>query len=247
MKHIKAFNESKEKRVFKNTDDDIKEFFINYFDDNRISIENSLLKISSNEVIEETSYMKDVKDFRKCKVVTIRVSKLNGVKIGMTNCLNNLDIFKNVIRDIETFYEFLGEEVNFKIDMDYMGLSVKFVLLGDDIESEESDSDKIDKYLLSIKEVIHNMGHKRVNINSNNLDIKFTKKGDTYNIWNLLNKVGNGQINLQNYGSDWRWETTNNIDLYLELVNIRNEAWENGLKFDVRGYDKQVVLGIIRI
>ena len=68
MKHLIKFNESVNSEKFKNTDDDIKLFFIDYIDANpqSFSIKNALL--FNNTVVPETSYIPDISKYRKCKI-----------------------------------------------------------------------------------------------------------------------------------------------------------------------------------
>jgi hypothetical protein len=122
-----------------------------------------------------------------------------------------------------------------------MGLTVKFITLGDMIKPEESQSAKIDDYLKRIGDCIKRKGHKRQTINGNWLDMRFAKKGGgplgfDYAISDKLRKIGEGILTHEN--------TTNEIDR--ELITIRNEAWEDGLKFSLSGGDQQVVVKLVK-
>jgi hypothetical protein len=241
MKHIRKFNESGEAVTFKNTDEDILYFFTDYTDEdpNALKIKNGL--IYDGRFIEDTSYMKDPSKYRRAKLITLRVGKPDGIQIHMGKCMTDLEMLSNTLLDIQRFYALSDEDVNYTITSDYMGLVVQFITLGDMVKPEESQSSKIDGYLKRISECIKKKGHKRQTIRGNFLDIRFPKKGGgplgfDYHITNKLFKIGNGEINLNN--------VTNDIEE--ELVNIRNEAWEDGLKFNLSGVDQQIVVRLVK-
>lgn len=242
MKHLKKFNESVETKTFKNTDSDIRVFFTDYTDDkpDSLTIKNGL--IYNGRVVEETTYMKDPSKYRRCKVITLDIDQPeNGIITSGGKCMTDLDSLSNVIEDIKRFYALSGEEVNYIINSDYSGLSVTFITLGDIPRSEESQSDKIDGYLQRVKEWIRKKGHKKQTIGGNWLDMRFSKKGAPsfgwdYYVSRKLRKVADGILTLDN--------TTDDVDR--DLINIRNEAWEDGLKFELSGGDNQVVLKLVK-
>lgn len=109
--------------------------------------------------------------------------------------------------------------------------------MGDVPKSEETQATKIDGYLKRIGECIKKKGHKRQTIEGNWLDMRFAKKGDfDIAIGRKLRRIGSGEINIDN--------TTDNVDL--DLIRIRNEAWEDNLKLDISGGDQQVVLKLVK-
>lgn len=235
MKHLKSFNESDVS--FKNDDDDIKLFFTDYTDDNpeSLTIQDGL--VYDGRFIEDTSYIKDPSKYRRAKLVTLTVSKPDGINVHTGKCLTDIETLSNLLSDIKRFYELSGEDVNYKINTDFLGLSVKFITLGDMVNQEESQSDKIDEYLKRIGELIKKKGHKRQTIKGNFLDMRFAKKGDfDIAISRKLRRIGTGEFNLDN--------TNDNIDR--ELITIRNEAWNDNLKFYISGGDQQVVLKLVK-
>jgi hypothetical protein len=242
MKHLKKFNENTEVKSFKNSDDDIRMFFTDYTDDRpgSLTIENGL--VYDGQFITDTTYMKDPSKYRRAKLITLDVCDADGISTkGMGKCLTNLEVLQNLLSDIERFYSMSGEEVNYSINTDYSGLVVKFITLGDVPGAEESQATKIDGYLQRVKEWIRKRGHKRQTINGNWLDMRFTKKGAPtmgydYYVGEKLRKVGEGIYTLDN--------TTDASDR--ELITIRNEAWEDGLKFSISGGDNQVVLKLVK-
>jgi hypothetical protein len=241
MKHLKKFNEDNNVREFDEySDEDIKMLFTDYTDEDPDSLKIENVLIYDGRVIKETPYMKDVSKYRKAKVVTLDLGDLDGISLpGMSGkCSTSFDKIQKVIKEIDRFYDLSEEkEVNFNIGMDWSGLKITFVLMGGYAKQEETMSDKIDGYLIRAKEWLNSMGHKRVTIKGNWLDARFAKKNDySFGISDTFYKVGNGTMNLDNPRSD----------RYIPLIELRNEAWEDGLKFDISGGDQQVVLKLVR-
>lgn len=239
MKHLRRFNENES---FKTSDDDIREFFFDYTDENpnSLKIENGL--VYDGQFITDTTYMKDPSKYRKAKLITLEVCDANGISTkGMGKCLTNLDVLQRLLEDIKRFYDISGEDVNYSINTDYSGLEVKFITLGESAKAEESQADKIDGYLQRIKECIKKKGFKRQTIRGNWLDMKFPAKGGgvygfAFAVGDKLRRIEDGRVNLDN--------TENEVDR--ELIKVRNEAWEDGLKFSISGGDNQVVLKIVK-
>jgi hypothetical protein len=245
MKHLKKFNENGEAVAFKNTDQDIQLFFTDYSDENpnALTIKNGLVLRNGNDArfLDDTTYIKDPSKYRRAKLITLRVGKPNGIKLKMGNCMTDLEMLSNTLLDIQRFYNLSGEDVNYTINTDYMGLTVEFITLGDMIKSEESQSTKIDEYLKRVADCIKKKGHKKQTINGNWLDMKFPKIGGgpmgySYGVSNKLRKIGSGELEFD--------MTTDTIDR--DLITIRDEAWEDGLKFDISGGDNQVVLKLVK-
>lgn len=238
MKHLKKFNESDEVKTFKNTDEDIQMFFTDYTDENSdaLTIKNGL--VYDDRFVEDTSYMKNPSKYRRAKLITLNVCEADGISTpGMGSSLTNLEVLQNLLEDIKRFYALSGEDINYSINTDYSGLTVEFIVLGDVPKAEESQTDKIDGYLKRIGECIKKKGHKRQSIKGNWLDMRFAKKGD-YDIMisSKLGKIADGTLNLDN--------TTNEIDK--EIIAIRNEAWEDGLRMNISGGDQQVVVKLVK-
>jgi len=241
MKHLRKFNESSEESVtFKNTDEDIQMFFTDYTDENpdALTIKNGL--IYDGRFLEDTSYMKDPSKYRRAKLITLKVGKPNGIQIQMSKCMTDIEMLSNTLLDIQRFYDLSGEDINYTINTDYTGLTVEFITLGDMIKSEESQASKIDEYLKRIGECIKKKGFKRQSIKGNWLDIKFSK-ADSRNYYdhgvsNKLGKIGRAELTYD--------MTADVVDR--ELITIRNEAWEDGLKFYITGGDQQVVVKLVK-
>ena len=242
MKHLRKFNESTEETVtFKNTDEDIELFFTDYTDENpnALKITNGL--VHDGEFRSDTSYMKDTSKYRRAKLIELNVGKANGVSISSGKCMTDLEMLSNTLLDIKRFYDLSGEDINYTINTNYMGLTVKFITLGDMIKPEESQSAKIDDYLKRVGECIKKKGHKRQTIDGNWLDMRFAKKGGgplgfDYAISNKLRKIGSGELTYD--------MTADVVDR--EIITVRDEAWEDGLKFNISGGDNQVVLKLVK-
>lgn len=240
MKHLRKFNESVEAVTFKNTDEDIQLFFTDYSDENpnALTIKNGL--VYDGKFVEDTSYIKDASKYRRAKLITLRVGKPNGIQVNSGKCMTDLEMLSNTLLDIQRFYDLSGEDINYKISTDYMGLTVDFITLGDMVKPEESKTGKIDEYLKRIGECIKKKGFKRQSINGNWLDIKFTKADSRsyldHGVSNKLGRIGRGELTYD--------MTADVVDR--ELITVRNEAWEDGLKFYISGGDQQVVLKLVK-
>jgi hypothetical protein len=245
MKHLRKFKESAEVVTFKNTDEDIQLFFTDYTDEdtNALTIKNGLVIKNGNDArfIDDTTYMRDSSKYRRAKLITLRVGKPNGIQLKTGKCMSDLEMLSNTLLDIQRFYDLSGEDINYTINTDYMGLTVQFITLGDMVKSEESKFSKIDEYLKRIGECIKKKGHKKQTIDGNFLDMRFAKKGGgplgfDYAISSKLRKIGLGELTFD--------MTADVIDR--EIITVRNEAWEDGLKFDISGGDNQVVLKLVK-
>jgi hypothetical protein len=241
MKYLKRFIESAtEVREFdEHTDADIRQLFTDYTDENPDSLVIKNVFVHDGSVVPETAYMKDASKYRKAKMVTLSLGKVDGISLpGMERCMTSFDKLREVLREIERFYDLSEEkEINFNIGMDWKGLIVTFIIMGGFAKQEESLAEKIDGYLNRIKEALNSMGHRRVTVKGNWLDARFAKKNDySFGISNKLHKIGRGEITLANADRDY----------YIKMVEVRNEAWEDGLKFEIGGGDQQVVLKLVK-
>jgi hypothetical protein len=244
MKHLRKFNESTEETTFKNTDEDIELFFTDYTDENpnALTIKNGLVLKNGNDArfIDDTSYIKDPSKYRRAKLITLRVGKTDGVQLHTGKCLTDLEMLSNTLLDIQRFYDLSGEDVNYTINTNYMGLTVEFITLGDMVKPEESKTGKIDEYLKRIGECIKKKGFKRQSIKGNFLDISFTKADSRayldIGVSNKLRKIGSGELTFD--------MTADVIDR--EIITVRDESWEDGLKFNISGGDQQVVVKLVK-
>lgn len=236
MRHIKRYNENTQvvKTDFKNSDEDIIQSFIDYHDDGRLTIKNHFL--FNNQVVDETVYMKDTSKYKKCKVITLQLEKTNGIKVGMDSCITDIDTLEKAIDDIKRFYILMEEEVNYIIKHDFMGLSIKFITTGGSINSSESLSDQIDLWNERLKAAYIKKGFKTFKINGNWFEIK-SSKDKVLNMYIALIKINDGETTLDN----------NTNDQNTDIINIRNEAFEKGLKFYISGGDNQIIIKFVKI
>lgn len=236
MKYIKKFNENTE-FDFKNDNEDITDFFHEYYDrdEKNISIEDGV--VVDNKFKRDTSYVKNPTKTRKAKLVKVLLGDGTGISYDMKDSFTNLEILSNLLLDLKRFYTISKEEINYVINTDFMGMSVEFIVLGEFIKEDESKSDKIDKYLKEISEYIRGRGYKRQTINGNWLDVRFPKKDDYISGWkSMVYKISNGTTNLENC-----------LPRETKLVEIRNSMLEHGLKISVSGGDQQLVIKLVKL
>lgn len=239
FKNYKIFENSS----FKNNDDDIRSYFTEYTDEDEdaLTIVNGL--VCNNKFIEETLYMKDVSKYKRAKLITLKIRYKKGISIGMDSCMTNLELLSNILSDIKRFYDFTDEEINYTINANFNGLEVKFITTGEDIKEGESKYEKIDEYLSKIGELVFKLNligfNKRYTFKDNWLEFKHkssVKWESAYRLFDKLKNIGDGSLNINNCADD----------IYLQIINIRNSAWEDGLKFSPIGGDQQVILKLIK-
>lgn len=222
-----------------NTDDQIKMIFKDYKQLHKLTIENKL--VYEEKLIHETSYIKNISKYRKAKVVKLNLGESNGINLGTSGkTLTSIEILQNITDIVENFYKQIPKEyeTNYHIDTDWKGLELTFILLGDQPKNEESQTDLINNYLLKIQKLLKKNGHKRSKLTGNWLDISFPKNNDTsWALHQKLNKIDLGQYTIHH--------TRNLIDI--ELINIKNDALKNNLRFYISGGDQQVVLKFVKI
>ena len=237
-KHPVKINES-----FKNTNDEILEFFSEYCDENpdNFKIENVLL-FKNKEVVKVTPYLKEPKEYRKAKLVTVRVDgEPKGPLHGMSNFSTSLETLQNILSDLERFYDMTGEEVNYKIITDYMGVHIQFLVVGEVVSDDSSKVKVMDELLKEFKEMFKKRGF-RPSTKGNWVEIKTSGKksrsiyGDySIDLRSLMNKIKNGDITLQNLPRE----------SYRDLVEWYNKVVSNGLNIQTIGGDHQMVVKLI--
>lgn len=234
-KHPVKINES-----FKNTDDEILEFFSEYYDENpdNFKIENVLL-FKNERVVKETPYLKQPKEYRKAKLVTVRVDgEPKGPSHGMSNFSTSLETLQNILSDLERFYDMTGEEVNYKILTDYMGVHIQFLVVGEVVSDDTSKVKIIDDLLKEFKELFKKRGF-RPSTKGNWVEIKTSSKksrsmyGDySTDLRSIMNKIKNSEITLDNLPRE----------SYRDLVEWYNKVFSENLMIEVLGGDHQFVI-----
>ena len=228
------------KESFKNTDDEILMFFTDYYDEDpdNFKIENVFLK-DGKEVIKETPYLKEPSKYKKAKLVTVKVNEPDGPLHNMSNFSTSLETLQNILSDLERFYDMAGEEVNYKIMTDYMGIKIQFLVIGETVSDDASKVKIIDELLKEFKEMFKIRGF-RPSTKGNWVEIKTTAKknrswryGDySVDLRLLMNKIKDGEINLQNLPRE----------SYRDLVEWYNKVFDENLTMDILGGDHQFVI-----
>ena len=237
MKYLKKFNESTES--FKNTDDAIREFFIDYIDEDKDNLEIINGWVKDNRFRKEAEYIKknEIGKYKRAKVIKLVVAKLNGVATDDgDNCLTSMGPLKKAISDIERFYALSEEEINFSICHDYDELIVQFIIKGEQAKDEEAKSDIIDSLLLELKGILNKRGYKRITYKGNFLDVRTPIKNKDQHIWlsSFLRRIGNEHQ-----------EPTNESDLL--IFNWARKVYNAGFNYDVGGGDNQVVVKLKKV
>lgn len=237
MKYLRRIFEDENK--FKNTDEEILMFFTDYYDENpdNFSIRNVLV-FDNKEVVEETPYIKTPSKYRKGKLIKVRIDKPDGIRFSGASSLTSISVLQDLLSDIERFYDLSGEEINYKINMDYMGLSVEFLALGEYMKDSDSKVSKVDELLKEFKDLFTKRGF-RPSLKPNFVEIRTSAKkswssyGDySIDLRSILKKINDGEINLENLPRPkWR-----------DLVEWRNKVHENGLTIYTSGGDHQFIL-----
>jgi hypothetical protein len=227
------------KESFKNTDEEILMFFTDYYDEstNNFKIENVLLH-DNKEVVKETPYLKNPSRYKKAKLVTVRVDKPDGPLYNMSNFSTSLETLQNILSDLERFYDMAGEEVNYKIMTDYMGIHIQFLVIGETVSDDASKVKIVDELLKEFKEMFKRRGFRPSN-KGNWVEVKTTAKksrsmyGDySIDLTSIMNRINDGQITLQNLPRE----------SYRDLVEWYNKVISNGLSVDILGGDHQFVI-----
>jgi hypothetical protein len=132
-----------------------------------------------------------------------------------------------------------GEEVNYKIMTDYMGIKIQFLVIGETVSDDASKVKIIDELLKEFKEMFKIRGF-RPSTKGNWVEIKTTAKknrswryGDySVDLRLLMNKIKDGEINLQNLPRE----------SYRDLVEWYNKVFDENLTMDILGGDHQFVI-----
>lgn len=240
MKHLEKHPIKIIKESFKNTDEEILMFFTDYYDkDPDNFIIKNVLVFNNEKIVAETPYMKDVKKYRRAKVVTVKVAKPDGPSSYMSSYLTTIEPLRNILNDLERFYDMSGEEINYKIITDYSGVKIEFLVLGESMSEESSKYSKVNELLEECKELFKKRKF-RPSLKGNWLEIRTKSKknlsryGDySVELKTIMSRINNGDLNLQNLIQNNR---------AFDMIEWRNKVYENGLQISVSGGDHQLVI-----
>lgn len=238
MKHLVKINDFKINESFKNTDDEILEFFVDYYDidKNNFNIKNVLV-FNNERVVDETPYLKNASKYRKAKLVKVLVEETDGVFFPGGKSLTSLESLRNILSDLERFYDISGEDISYKINTDYMGLSIEFLVLGEEMKEDSNKSKVIDDLLKELKSIFVKRRF-RPSLRSNLIELRTSghksksRYGDySVDLRSIFKKINDGDVNLEN--SEGRW---------IDYIEWRNKVHDNGLTIYTSGGDHQFLI-----
>jgi hypothetical protein len=232
MKHLRKFNES-EKHIIKDNDDII-EYFTEWYDTDRLIIEDYLFNTKENQVVKKTPYVKNPKIMKECKVVTINAFDSNNLKgaslPGMSaNCLTDINALDNIISDIKRFYNISGQEVNYTIESDYMGIIFKLVIITGDYDESKTKQKDIDELFKELNQLLIER-RKRTTIKGNWFEIR----GEN-NYSNTFFKLKRNML------------LDNGTEFIRGLLQWYQKVQDRGMELDISGGDNQTVLNLKEI
>lgn len=238
MKHLRKFNESGKHIIRDN--DDIIEYFTDWYDSDRLEIEDYLFNIKENEVVKKTPYVKNPNIMKKCKVVTINAfnhDDLKGAGLpGMSaDCLTDINALDDIVSDIKRFYDISGQEnVNYSIQSDYMGIRFVLVIITGEYDESSSKQKEIDELFKELKEIMISR-RKRPTIRGNWFEIKDREKD--FRGLNVYSKI---------FRKLKENELPDNTEFLQNLIQWYQKVQESGLVLDnITGGDNQTVLKLI--
>lgn len=154
-------------------------------------------------------------------------------------CMTNLDKLQEAIELVQRFYIARNDDnVNFNIENDNGVLVLMFVVVGPDIEKKEDKSPKIKEWLKRMADLISAYQKKRPILKDNWLEFRYSASQGMMHTGTLtrLRKIAEDrhpEVNPQD---------TKQAEYVKALKEIRDEAWEEGLKLSIGGGDRQVVI-----
>lgn len=155
-------------------------------------------------------------------------------------CMTNLDKFQEAIEIVQRFYIARNDNnVNFNIENDNGVLVLLFVVVGPDIEKKEDKMPKVNGWLKRMADLIAGYQKKRPFGSKNNwLEFRYSASQDMMRTATIrrLRKIADGTHEEVNAEGVLQATYVNS------LKEIRDEAWEEGLKLSISGGDRQVVI-----
>ena len=157
-------------------------------------------------------------------------------------CMTDLDKLQEAIEIVQRFYIARNDNnVNFNIENDNGVLVLMFVVVGPDIEKKEDKMPKVNGWLRRMADLIAGYQKKRPVLKDNWLEFRYSSSQSMMHTGTLtrLRKIAEDrhqEVNPQD---------TKQAEYVKALKEIRDEAWEEGLKLSIGGGDKQVVIKFV--
>lgn len=157
-------------------------------------------------------------------------------------CMTDLDKLQEAIEIVQRFYIARNDNnVNFNIENDNGVLVLMFVVVGPDIEKKEDKMPKVNGWLKRMADLISAYQKKRPILKDNWLEFRYSPSQSMMHTGTIrrLRKITDGTHEEVN-ATD-----TKQAEYVKALKEIRDEAWEEGLKLNIGGGDRQVVIKFV--
>ena len=157
-------------------------------------------------------------------------------------CMTDLDKLQEAIEIVQRFYIARNDNnVNFNIENDNGVLVLMFVVVGPDIDKKEDKMPKVNGWLKRMADLIAGYQKKRPVLKDNWLEFRYSTSQDMMQTGTIrrLRKIADGTHEEVN-ATD-----TKQAEYVKALKEIRDEAWEEGLKLSIGGGDRQVVIKFV--
>ncbi len=152
-------------------------------------------------------------------------------------CMTDLDKLQEAIELVQRFYIARNDNnVNFNIENDNGVLVLMFVGVGPDIDKKEDKMPKVNGWLKRMADLIAGYQKKRPVLKDNWLEFRYSPSQSDME-WGTkirLSKIADG--------THEEVSSPQQAAYVKALKEIRDEAWEEGLKLSIGGGDRQVVI-----
>jgi hypothetical protein len=152
-------------------------------------------------------------------------------------CMTDLDKLQEAIELVQRFYIARNDNnVNFNIENDNGVLVLMFVVVGPDIDKKEDKMPKVNGWLKRMADLIAGYQKKRPVLKDNWLEFRYSPSQSDME-WGTkirLSKIADG--------THEEVSSPQQAAYVKALKEIRDEAWEEGLKLSIGGGDRQVVI-----
>ncbi len=248
---IKRFNEAAT-QGWDSVENDIRLLFSEYTD-----LDDEALKITDCHVEYNTKYKEGRLITRKdvnfgvnrtalAKLVELQfdMSEEKGIDedesqftFNTGTCMTDLDKLQEAIELVQRFYIARNDNnVNFNIENDNGVLVLMFVVVGPDIDKKEDKMPKVNGWLRRMADLIAGYQKKRPVLKDNWLEFRYSPSQSDME-WGTkirLSKIADG--------THEEVSSPQQAAYVKALKEIRDEAWEEGLKLSIGGGDRQVVI-----